>query len=78
MSRRVILYTKPGCHLCEEVWADLQLLAVEHALVLEEIDITEDPLLFAQLRDLIPVVELGEARRLSAPITLRQLQEALA
>lgn len=78
MTRLVILYTKAGCHLCDQVLADLQLLADELALAVKEVDITTNPVLCEQLQALIPVVELEEGRRLVAPITLRQLREALA
>ena len=53
---RVTLFSKPGCHLCEEVRAVLDELQSELGFALEEIDITRDPQIFARYRYEIPVV----------------------
>ena len=53
---RVTLYSKPGCHLCEEVRSTLDELRPELAFVLEEVDITRDEALYARYRYEIPVV----------------------
>lgn len=52
----VTLYTKPGCHLCDE--ARDALLAVQQGqpFDLEEINIQADAELFAVYRERIPVV----------------------
>jgi glutaredoxin len=50
------LYTKPGCHLCEEVRDLLDDLQPEHGFAIEEIDITGDAALFARYRYEIPVL----------------------
>lgn len=52
----VTLYTKPGCHLCDDVRQLLDELAPERGFVVEEIDIERDAALFAQYRYEIPVV----------------------
>lgn len=57
MSRSTLtLYSKPGCHLCEDVRALLDELQPERGFVLEEIDITTRDELFARYRYEIPVV----------------------
>jgi glutaredoxin len=61
------LYSKPGCHLCEELRAELDELQPELGFAVEEIDITRDPELFERYRCEIPVllvneVELGRGR----------------
>ncbi len=53
---RLTLYTKPGCHLCEELAALLDALQPDYGFVLEEIDITLDPDLTARYRHDIPVL----------------------
>jgi glutaredoxin len=53
---RVTLFSKPGCHLCEEVRTLLDELREDRAFELEEIDITRDADLFARYRYEIPVV----------------------
>ena len=50
------LYSKPGCHLCEEVRAHLDELQPRHDFQVEEIDITQDADLFARYRYEIPVL----------------------
>lgn len=72
----VTLYTKDGCHLCEEVRQDLRDLSRRYPHRLRQVDITSDPALFARYRLSIPVVEIGD-RRLAAPIDTQQLQEVL-
>ena len=50
------VYSKPGCHLCEELRAALQELQPEHQFTLDDIDITTNPELFARYRYEIPVL----------------------
>lgn len=53
---KLVLFSKPGCHLCEEMRALLDELQPEHGFALEEIDITRDSDLFARYRYEIPVL----------------------
>ena len=53
MSSAVILYSRPGCHLCEAAAQVLQAAGIAY----EEVDITRDPALEAEYGVLIPVVE---------------------
>lgn len=73
----ITLYTKTGCHLCEEVKEALAALTAVSHHHLTEIDITQDPDLFARYRYAIPVVRVGQTE-LQAPITVEQLKTALA
>ena len=50
------LYSKPGCHLCENARAILDELQPAHGYVIDEVDITTDASLFARYRYEIPVV----------------------
>ena len=57
MSRCTLtLYSKPGCHLCEDVRVLLDELQPSRGFVIEEIDITTRDELFARYRHEIPVV----------------------
>lgn len=69
----VTLYTRPGCHLCDEVRTELNGLQSKFPHVLAEVNIESDETLQARFVDQIPVVEVGPYR-LKAPIT----KEALA
>ncbi|MCB8983156.1 MAG: glutaredoxin family protein [Ardenticatenaceae bacterium] len=72
----ITLYTKDGCGLCDEVKAELAVLAAAYPHRLVEVDITQDADLFARYRYTIPVVEIG-AVTLQAPITAVALIDAL-
>jgi glutaredoxin len=58
----VVLYTAPGCHLCDRARETLHDAAAELSFALEEIDITGDPELEARYREWLPVVEIGGER----------------
>jgi uncharacterized membrane protein len=55
----VTLYTRQGCHLCEQVKADLGSLQEKYPHRLVEIDIESDPALLKKYMLEIPVVEAG-------------------
>ena len=75
----VVVYSKPGCHLCENVIAELErikAMSVEIDILTE--DITTNPILLTRFHNLIPVVSVdgkiklaGEA--LSNPRTLHDV-----
>ncbi len=55
---RVTLYTKPGCHLCDQALSVLMRVQERQPFALEEIDILKDPALLAEYGEQIPVVTL--------------------
>jgi glutaredoxin len=55
----ITLYTKSGCHLCDEAKAVLQELREKLGFELLEIDITTDPVLDEAFREEIPVGYVG-------------------
>jgi glutaredoxin len=57
--RRVRLYARPDCHLCDEARAGLERLRADRLdFELEEVDIETDDELHARFLERIPVVEL--------------------
>jgi glutaredoxin len=55
----VVVYSRPGCHLCEEAIAALVSLHAEgYRFELHEIDIESDDLLLRRHLERIPVVEI--------------------
>jgi len=64
----LILYSRPGCHLCDEARDAVQGILEDRAARsqplarLREVDITTDPQLERRFFDTIPVVELGGDR----------------
>ncbi len=56
--RTVTLYSRPGCHLCDEARDVLERLSAQAPFIVEEIDITSDDALHARYLERIPVVAL--------------------
>ena len=52
----IVLYTKPGCGLCDEMKNEMKSAGVENLYTLEEVDIEKDAELFARYRYDIPVL----------------------
>ena len=59
----VTLYSRPGCHLCDEARQGLEKLLGEGArFELREVDIEGDDSLHREMLELIPVVEVNGVR----------------
>jgi glutaredoxin len=56
--RTVTLYTRPGCHLCDEARTVLERLQRRLPFALEERDITADDDLHSRYLERIPVIAL--------------------
>lgn len=78
--RDVTLYTRPGCHLCEEAKAAIAPLLREFGAVLREVNIDEDAALKERYGWEIPVILIGQHKaakhRVDLPQFRRQLEEA--
>jgi c-di-GMP-related signal transduction protein len=60
MSAELVLYSRPGCHLCEEALEAIVALHGEgYRFALREVDIESDETLLRRMLELIPVVELN-------------------
>lgn len=58
----IVVYSRPGCHLCEEAIAAILALHEEgYRFALHEIDIESDELLLRRHLERIPVVEVDGA-----------------
>jgi glutaredoxin len=69
---KVVLYTRRGCHLCDDA---MQLLR-EHGLSPELVDIDDDPELQSRFNTCVPVVEIDGRVRFRGrvdPVLLRRL-----
>ncbi|MGZ3681963.1 MAG: glutaredoxin family protein [Ktedonobacterales bacterium] len=64
----IILYSKAGCHLCDEARAYLEELAAGRDIDIQEIDIRRDPALFERYRYRIPVILVDGVERLEGRI----------
>ncbi|MEZ4683947.1 MAG: glutaredoxin family protein [Caldilineaceae bacterium] len=74
---RVVLYSKPDCHLCETVKADLLSLQSKIGFTVLERNIEEDPDDFLRFRYLIPVLDIEGESLLYPPHTWYSVYQAL-
>jgi glutaredoxin len=58
MKVQVTLYSKPGCHLCDEMKAEIARADCSEAFDLKEVNIESDAELFARYRHDIPVLNI--------------------
>ena len=70
------LYTKPGCHLCEQALADLERLRRRYPHELRLVDITSDPELMRAYGERIPVLSI-QGREFGAPLSVATLEREL-
>ena len=55
MTARVTLYSRPGCHLCDDARAVIARVCSELGESFEEVDIHSDPDLLDRFTDEVPV-----------------------
>ena len=56
---QVIVYSKPGCHLCDEAKKAILAAGCEDQITLTEINIESDPELMSKYRYDIPVIAIN-------------------
>lgn len=74
----VTLYTRQGCHLCEEAKAVLRKVLADYAAALEEIDIDGDPALRQRFDQEVPVVFIEGRKAFKFRVTEAALRRKLA
>jgi hypothetical protein len=76
MTLHATLYSKPGCHLCEDTLADLNRLRRRHPHHLQVVDVTRDSELLLNYGQRIPVLAIG-GHEYDAPLLPAILEHAL-
>lgn len=56
LKNEVVVYSKPGCCLCDEVKDKLRRLQTKYRFEWREVNVLDDPAAFARFREEIPVV----------------------
>ena len=78
--REVTLYTRPGCHLCEDAKAAIAPLLREFDASLHEVNIDKDEVLEERYGWDIPVIFIGARKavkhRVDVELFRRQLEQA--
>jgi glutaredoxin len=73
----VTLYTRPGCHLCEEAKAAIAPLLREFGAVLLEVNVDDDPVLKERYGWDVPVVFIGQKKAAKHRVDLEQFRRQL-
>ncbi len=73
----ITLYSKAGCHLCDQVRDYLEDLAADYTVELQEIDIRRDLALFERYRYRIPVVAVDGVERLEGRIEWSDVRDLI-
>ena len=77
MSAVVTLYTRKGCHLCDEAMVEFQALATELAIEVEVVDIDIDPTMRIQFNDIVPAISVGGSVVTGSPINFELVRELI-
>ena len=63
--RKIVVYSKDGCHLCEKVIAELEKLRSAEGFDLTTREITGDPELYERYKNMIPVISIDGILKLA-------------
>jgi glutaredoxin len=77
MPIAVTLYTRAGCHLCDEAKQQIAPLLREFGATLSEIDVDSDPALRAQYTNDVPVIFIGSRKAAKHRVDLQQFRKQL-
>lgn len=75
---KVVLYTRTGCHLCDEVKATLARLEKRARFAWKEVDVDSDPDLQQKFTDEVPVVFIDGKKAFKYRMTERDFLRVLA
>ncbi|MBD3945539.1 glutaredoxin family protein [Nocardioides ganghwensis] len=75
---RVTLYSRPGCHLCDDARAVIEAVCADLGETYEEVDITTDDDLEDRYRDEIPVTLVDGRQHDFWRVDAARLRAALA
>ena len=77
MKTHVILYTRPGCHLCEEAKEQMLLAGCAEQYTLEEINIEADAALKERYGWEIPVIFINGVKAFKYRLTADEFKRKL-
>ena len=73
----LVLYTRVGCHLCDEAKGTLAPVLQEFGVSLKEVDVDTDPALAARYGEEVPVLILDGRKLAKYHIDVAQVRRAL-
>lgn len=77
MKTEVIIYSRPGCHLCEEAAKAILSAGRTELYTLKHVNIEDDPELLARYKDDIPVITFDGVEMFRHRLTPEQFVKAL-
>ncbi len=75
---KVTILGKPGCHLCHKAKEIIEMVVGTNAVLIEEIDISQNPDLDAKYHDDIPVILVDGIERFKHDVDANKLAKYLA
>ena len=75
--REVTLYTRPGCHLCEEARALMAPVLREFGAALREVNVDEDDVLSGRYGLDVPVIFIGAHKAAKHRVDVAELRRQL-
>ena len=78
MKAQVTLYSKPGCHLCEEMKSEIARANCSDLYDLQEVNIESDAGLFARYRFDIPVLLIDDVEMFRHRLSAADFQDCLS
>lgn len=75
---RVVVYTRQGCHLCDDALAVVAPLAAEAATTVRLVDVDDDAVLRDRFGELVPVVEVDGVQQGFWRVDADRVRRALA
>jgi len=73
----VVLYGRPGCHLCEDALAVLERVRERTPFAFEQVDIESDEALFKRYLERIPVVTIDSRETFELFVDEQALEAAV-
>jgi len=74
---RVVIYSRPGCHLCDEAKRAIHAAQCLDQYTLDEIDIESDPDLLKRYRYDIPVITVNGVETFKHSLTAEEFRLAI-
>jgi Glutaredoxin-like domain (DUF836) len=77
-QRDLTLYSRPGCHLCDEMKIQIAPLIAQFKAHLREVNIDVDPILRTRYNEEVPVLFLGSRKVAKYSVDIELLRRQLS
>lgn len=74
---QITLYTRVGCHLCEQAATGLEAIARELPIEITAVDIDLDLALLERFNDVAPAIAVADELVTNAPVDLEAVRRAV-